>query len=166
MLVRRIGLAVWSVLVIMCFIAARSFFSAVLLMGTVGILLFSLISVVKGKKKLQTALTVPGTVKQGAKNAISLSLKNTGAFPVFSVKGNIVCQYGEKKKDIPVVCALKPYMEQKISVPVDSGYTGPLSVTVEKLEIGDLAGVYACPVEIPDACGTTQVLPKEEEKDA
>ncbi len=161
MLKRRIGFGIWSLFVILFFAGAKSFFSAVLLMGTGGILLFSLISVAKAKTKLQVRLLVPEEIKQKAKDAICLSLKNTGAFPVFSVKGIIHCSYEKKEVQISFSNAVKPYQEEKIHVPVASQYTGKLSVGVETVDIYDLIGLVSYSVPCRELTGKTQVLPEE-----
>ena len=80
MLAKRIGFGIWALLVLGCFLAARSFFSAVLLMGTIGVTLFSVVSLSKSRQKLTVSLETPRQIKSGKKKSAKLILKNTGAF--------------------------------------------------------------------------------------
>lgn len=156
MLRNRIGFAIWAVLVVLCFVATGSFLSSVFLLGTIVVLLFSYVSIAKSKNRLHMELIAPEQIKANKKKSIKISLHNTSAYPVFSIKGRIVCKNQETNavEEMPFNTSLKGYMKEELPVKIRSEEEGCIEITVKDVEIKDMFGIF---VYKPEITATTTV---------
>lgn len=149
---KRIALIVWCVIVVVCFVAARSFLSAVLLLGTAVMLLFCVVSVKKSEHTLQAELNMPQKIRQGKKQSGRLLIRNNGAFPMFGVKGTVCCRYAEDTEIVrqDFTCAISPYQREEIAVKVNSAVVADVHVWVEKLTVYDVFGLFQYNADVAD----------------
>lgn len=186
-----IVLILWCVLVVGCFVAARSFFSAVLLTGTAVVLLFCIVSVKKSSHTLQTQLMMPEQIKQGKKKSGKLILTDSGAFPLFCVKGTVCCRYKEadadpdmeavsaeassektitvseqEEEDADITmqdfsCAVKSYQKEEITVKLSSARAGTVHVWLRDLTVYDMFGLFSYDADISTLAADVVVVPAE-----
>lgn len=180
-----IVLIIWCILVIGCFAAARSFLSAMLLMGTAVVLLFCIVSVKKSSHTLQIKLTMPEQIKQGKKKSGKLILTDNGAFPLFCVKGTVCCRYeaadaDEKTLDVKNTdaseyvddgtdtaqqtfsCAVKSYQKEEITVKINSTRAGNVHVWLEDLTVYDMFGLFSFSADVSKIAADVAVIPATE----
>ncbi len=150
MLRNRIGFAIWAVLVVLYFIGTRSFLSAVFLLGTITVLLFSYVSVAKSKQGLNIELFDPEQVRTNNKKSLKIALQNTSAYPLFSIKGTVVCENQETKavEEMSFQTSLKAYMKEEISVKMPSEDDGQVVVTIKDVVVKDMIGIFAYAPEV------------------
>lgn len=162
---KMIVLIIWCILVIGCFVAARSFLSAVLLMGTAVVLLFCIVSVKKSSHTLQVKLTMPEQIRQGKKKSGKLILTDNGAFPLFCVKGTVCCRYEEDIAQQTFSCAVKSYQKQEITVKINSARAGVVHVWLQDLTVYDMFGLFSFSADVSKIAADVIVVPVSDRTD-
>lgn len=161
---KLIALILWCVIVLACFVAARSFLSTVLLLGTIVMLVFCIVSVKKSEHTLQAELKMPQTIRQGKKKSGRLLLRNTGAFPMFCVKGTVSCQSDSSDGIIrqPFTCAVSSYQMQEIVVKLNNKDSGNVHVWLEELTVYDIFGLFQYSADVTGLTADVAVTEAED----
>lgn len=150
MLRNRIGFGIWCVLVVLYYIATTSFLSSVFLLATVTVFLFAYVSVAKSKHSLNVEIIAPKQMHLNKKKSVKISLHNTSAYPIFFMKGTIVCENQDTKEieQMDFKTSIKAYMKDEVLMKIRSENEGTIVVTVKDILIKDMIGIFAYRPEI------------------
>lgn len=164
MLRSRILFGIWTVLVLLYYVATRSFLSAVFFLGTITLFLFAYVSVKKSKQGLLIDLLVPEMIKREKKKSFRISLENKSVYPIFSVKGVVVCTIENtgETEEIPFHTSVKAYMKEEVSLKVRSAKEGNLVLILKDVCIKDMFGIFVYYPEVSIE-KTVQVLAEIEQ---